>query len=480
MNRRRLVGLITGLLALLAFPARAEWGDEIIYFVMIDRFADGDGKQAFGIEPDNPLAFHGGDLQGLTQHLDEIDELGATAVWITPVAKQVETPIVSAETGGLFHGHHGYWAEDLSGMDPRFGTEADLRALADDLHARGMKLMLDVVYNHLGTGTALAQDPERRTWIRQGEACGGDAVTACIYGLPDFRTENPQVADYVLEQQISLAERVGADGFRLDTFKHLDTAFWHDHRAAVRARLGESFYLLGELWGADKYEARPHFAEDLVDGFIDFGFRKAVYDYLRGVWTGDKLGRYLAGRHRVEAGHHLAPFLSSHDMPLMLAQLRGDTDRLKIGFALLLTASGPPILTWGEEVGRRGGVWPDNRGDMPWGDRAIEPGAGLARDEGLRRFVQALIAWRKAHPDLSRAEPETLLSTTEALVFSKGACTVVGINRGDAALDLSDLAAQGLLGEPVLASVEGAAGEGGTAATALPAVSARLWTRCGG
>ena len=453
------------------FPASAshaeapfKWADEVIYFVMIDRFADGDGVIVEGVEPGNPLAFQGGDLQGLIGTLDEIQSLGATAVWITPVARQVAAPIEVPE--GTFHGHHGYWAEDLSGVDPRFGTEADLKALADALHGRGMKLMLDVVYNHVGYGSAFETDPEKRAWLRQGEACGGDPITTCIYGLPDLRTEDAAVADYVLEQQLGLAERVGADAFRLDTFKHVDNAFWARHRAAVRERLEDDFFLLGEVWDADKYAADPVFADDLTDGLIDFGFRHAVYDFLRGVRTGDRLGRYLAKRHAVKDGHTLAPFLSNHDMPMLLAQLRGDTDRLKIGFALLLTASGPPILAWGEEVGRRGGVWPDNREAMPWGERDISPGAGMARDEDLRAFVKALIDFRQDHPALAYAPQETLYSSADALVFRKGECVVVGVNRSDMGLDLPDLQ----LRVPALSSKPGKA--------TLPAVSTRLWETC--
>jgi len=452
---------------LLAFAttAKADWGEEIIYFVMVDRFADGDGLAAAGIEPENPVAFHGGDLRGLTAQLDEISDLGATALWITPIAQQVAAPIPS--DAGPFHGHHGYWAEDLRGVDPRFGSEDDLRALADALHQRGMKLMLDVVYNHVGYGSSFETDPDRKEWLRSGEDCGGDPVTSCIYGLPDLRTENQSVADYILEQQLGIAERVGADGFRLDTFKHVDKAFWTRHRAEVRQRLGEDFYLLGEVWGADKYDAAPVFEDDLADGLIDFGFRAAVYDFLRGVWTADKLGRYLTNRHVVKAGHHLAPFLSNHDMPMLLAQLRGDTEKLKVAFALLMTASGPPIIAWGEEVGRRGGVWPNNRGDMPWGDRDILPGAGLVRDEALRGFVQDLIVWRKTHPDLARAEQETLFSARDALVFKKG-CSVVGINRGE---ESTDVAALGL-GLPDLSSAMSL--ENGV----LRAKAAYLWNAC--
>lgn len=209
------------------------------------------------------------------------------------------------------------------------------------------------------------------------------------------------------------------------------------------------------------------FEDDLADGLIDFGFRAAVYDFLRGVWTADKLGRYLTNRHVVKAGHHLAPFLSNHDMPMLLAQLRGDTEKLKVAFALLMTASGPPIIAWGEEVGRRGGVWPKNRGDMPWGDRDILPGAGLVRDEALRGFVQDLIVWRKTHPDLARAEQETLFSARDALVFKKG-CSVVGINRGE---ESTHVAALGL-GLPDLSSAMSL--ENGV----LPAKAAYLWNAC--
>ena len=460
-------GWVAALLLALAGQAKADWGQEIIYFVMVDRFADGDGLAAPGIEPENPVAFHGGDLRGLTEQLDEISDLGATAVWITPIAQQVSKPIPSE--AGLFHGHHGYWAEDLSGVDPRFGSEEDLRALADALHQREMKLMLDVVYNHVGYGSSFETDPERTDWLRMGDDCGGDPVTSCIYGLPDLRTENEDVATYVLEQQLGLAERVGADGFRLDTFKHVDKAFWMRHRTEIRERLGDDFYLLGEVWGADKYDAAPVFDDDLADGLIDFGFRSAIYDFLRGVWTAEKLGRYLTNRHTVKAGHHLAPFLSNHDMPMLLAQLRGDTDKLKIGFALLMTASGPPIIAWGEEVGRRGGVWPDNRGDMPWGAQDVQPGAGLARDDALRGFVRELIAWRKAHSDLTTADQETLLASRDGLVFRKGRCTVVGINRGEEGWDIAALG----LGRPDLSSSVKPRMDG-----VLAAKSASLWNAC--
>ncbi|MDG2340446.1 MAG: alpha-amylase family glycosyl hydrolase, partial [Paracoccaceae bacterium] len=117
-----------------------EWRDEIIYFVMLDRFADGDDSNNQGVDADDPLAFHGGDLKGLAANLQEIADLGATAVWLTPIVEQVE-PVPNEH--GLFHGHHGYWANSFTRLDPRFGSERDLADLVERAHAMGLKVILD-------------------------------------------------------------------------------------------------------------------------------------------------------------------------------------------------------------------------------------------------------------------------------------------------------------------------------------------------
>ncbi len=408
----------------------ADWADEVIYFVMIDRFADGDPGNNAGVDPADPLAFHGGDLAGLTLALDEIAGLGATALWITPVAQQVPGPVDSPE--GPFWPHHGYWAEDLAAIDPRYGTEADLAALVAAAHERGMKVLLDVVYNHVGYGAGWTRD--RPDWLRQGEECGGDAVTLCLADLPDLRTEDPAVRDALFAAHLGLAARTGLDGFRLDTFKHVEPAFWEAHRDAVRARLGEDFFLLGEIWDGDKYLAEGPFAAGTLDGLIDFSLRDRVLKFLQGSESAVRLGRYLTNRHNLQDGL-LAPFLSSHDMPMMLAMLRGDTARLRVALALLMLSEGPPILAWGEEVARAGGPWPGNRGDMPWGARDLAPGAGLPRDEALRADLASLIALRRDHPDLWRGPLEVLLAEGDLLVLQRGRW-LVAVNRGSAAIGL--------------------------------------------
>ncbi|MHA1128761.1 MAG: alpha-amylase family glycosyl hydrolase, partial [Alphaproteobacteria bacterium] len=371
------------LLLLMLLPASTRAGsinDEIIYFIMIDRFADGNPDNNQNVDYANPLAFQGGDLQGITANLDEIADLGATAIWITPIALQIDHP-TQAE-GKDFYPHHGYWAEDLTKIDPRYGTEADLLALTTAAHDRGMKIILDVVYNHMGFGASMTT--EQPEWLRQGDECGGDPITLCLAGLPDLRTEDPEIQQFLFDAHIGLAERTGLDGFRLDTTKHITHEFWQAHRAEVTARLGEDFLLLGEVWDGDRFLAKPYFKNDELDALVDFSFRDRTQKFLSGVYDAAKMGRYLAQRHDVPEGYYLAPFLSNHDMSMILAMIRGDKDLLAIGATLLMTIEGPAIIAWGEEVGRRGAMWPDNREVMPWGDRDILPGAGIDRDEVLR------------------------------------------------------------------------------------------------
>jgi alpha-amylase len=152
--------------------------------------------------------------------------------------------------------------------------------------------------------------------------------------------------------------------------------------------------------------------------------------------------RYLESRGKVRPGHLLAQYLSSHDVEGALSQLGGDVARFKLAAALELTVSGIPVIFYGEEVGRSIGKGPANRSDMPWGDRAVRPGAGVPRDEGLRRWYQGLIAVRKAHPALGHGTHRTISSEGDLLVFARedaasGDAVVVAVNRGDAPLEVT-------------------------------------------
>ncbi len=230
---------------------------------------------------------------------------------------------------------------------------------------------------------------------------------------------------------------MGVDGFRLDTVKHVQHDVWKEHRRRTRAELGQDFFLIGEVWGGDAQVLDPWFADDEMDAGFDFSFQGNALGWVQGRGRTVAFDRYLQSREKVRAGHLLSPYLSSHDVPGALFQLNGDKELFRLAALLELTAGGIPMIYYGEEVGRPGGDWPDNRSDMPWGDRKILPGAGKPRDEALRADYKKLIAIRRAHPAFSRGLHSGLSTDGDLLVFlqrdaASHDAVVVAINRGSA------------------------------------------------
>jgi alpha-amylase len=416
-----------------------DWRDAVIYFVLIDRFADGDASNNARVDRRNPGGWHGGDLAGLRAQLDEIAALGATAIWINPVVRQTDRPVWAQAPAGSSFYHwpfHGYWADDFERLEPHFGDEAALKALVEAAHARGLKVLLDVVYNHVGYDARYLTDAGTRSWIRAREGdCAVDPLTCRVGGLPDLRTELPEVREHLFRAHLGLARRVGLDGFRLDTVKHVEHDFWQAHRARSRAELGASFFLLGEVWGGAADVLDPWFVNDEMDAGFDFGFRGGCRGFVEGRGRTVAYAAYLKKRHKVRRGYHLAHYLSSHDEPLLLHELGNDLNGFKLCVALQMTSLGIPVIYYGEEVGRRGGAWPTNRGDMPWGERAVMPGRSIARDETLRGYYRELIALRRAHPALAGGSFRELSTAGDLLVFAReheasGDAVVVAVNRG--------------------------------------------------
>ena len=419
----------------LSVVPQADWSEAVLYFAILDRWADGDLTNDVNVDRGAKGAFHGGDLKGLREHLDEIAGLGATAIWITPVVKNIDGPVFGA--GFPDWAYHGYWADDFARVDPRFGSEAELVALVEECHRRGIKVLLDVVYNHAGYGSHYLSDPRTKRWLRSEDAgtCGTDDLTLCVAGLPDFKTEIPEVAEFLLEAQLSWAKRSGIDGFRLDTVKHVSHEFWQEHRRRTRTELGQGFFLLGEVWGGDAQVLDPYFAADELDAGFDFSFQGSALGFVEGRGRAVAFDRYLKSREKARPGHLLAHFLSSHDVPGALFQLGGDKTLFRLAAVLQFTSIGVPVIYYGEEVGRPGGDWPENRSDMPWGERDVLPGRGVPRDEALREDYKRLIAIRRAHPALSRGTHEKLVAEGDLLVFiqkdtKSDDAVVVAINRG--------------------------------------------------
>jgi len=451
----------------LALPASAQkpdrpWAEDVLYFVIVDRFADGDPANNRDVNINAKGTFHGGDIAGLTKKLDDLADLGITAIWITPVALNIPGYVTGA--GFPDWGYHGYWADDLSKMDPRFGTEAELKTLVDEAHKRGIKVLLDIVYNHAGYNAAYLKRPDARQILRSEEfgTCGpsSDDITGCVAGLPDFKTEKPDVARMVIETQIPRARAAGVDGYRLDTVKHLAPEFWNLHKEIVRKELGEDFHLLGEIWGGSVEVADPYFAADQIDSAFDFTFQGETLSWLRGRGRTVAFSRYLQKRHKVRPGYLLSHYLSSHDVPGFLYELQGDKARFKLGAALQMASLGMPQIYYGEEVGRFGGDWPDNRSPMPWGASDTLPGKGLERDEEMRDFYKRIIAARHANPAFAHGDYKELSSAGDLLVFQRGHAesgntVIVAANRGETAGSASIALPEGWAGRTVTDAITG-------------------------
>jgi alpha-amylase len=350
-------------------------------------------------------------------------------------------------------------------MEPHFGSVADLKNLVDEAHKRGIKVLLDVVYNHSGYNSQYSQrkTSSGEAWMRSTEGnCEVDPITCRVGGLPDFKTELPEVREYLLQANIRLAKQAGVDGFRLDTFKHVETDFWLEHRKRTRAELGQDFFLLAEYWGGTASSLDPFFARDEVDSGFDFSFKGSCESFANGRGRAVAFGSYLGKRHAIRKGYQVAHYLSSHDEPMALANLNGDKAKFRLCVAIQMTSIGIPVIYYGEEVGRGGSEWPTNRNDMPWGERNIYPGHGIARDESLRDFYKSMLRARQAHPALTRGNYTLVSSPQEKLVaylrtdLESNDQVLVLANR-DPDVALTDYAVpEAWVGQPIIDAISGA------------------------
>lgn len=195
---------------------------DLIYFIMTDRFNDGDdsNNQFADVNKNNPKAYHGGDLRGIISKLDYIKSLGATAIWITPVAENT------------LGGYHGYWINDFYKVDPHLGSMNDLKDLVKEAHNRNIKVLMDYVVNHISPDSKMLKEKpadwfnpksDISNWNNQEEIEKG-----WIFGLPDLNQDKPEVKSFLIENAMWWIKETGVDGMRLDTVRHVPKTFWNE------------------------------------------------------------------------------------------------------------------------------------------------------------------------------------------------------------------------------------------------------------
>jgi glycosidase len=442
-----------------------DWRDQVVYFVMLGRFANGDrgndDQHADEYDPADGAKFSGGDLRGARERIPYIRELGATTVWITPpVANQWWNP------RSHYGGYHGYWATDFSAIDAHFGTREDYRAFARALHGNGMYLVQDVVVNHmadfLGYDPAQwdANDPTKGlSFVRDTQGQGKpprapfdrndprdpkqreaaiwhwtpgildfaddtQRLTYQLANLDDLDTGTPAVRRALRKAYGDWIEDVGVDAFRIDTVFHVPADFFADFlrsddpQAPGILRIAEKtgrkdFHAFGEGFALDKpYDdtqakridayMRKADGTPLLPGMVDFPLYATTNEvFARGAPTA-QLGWRLENRMRVHADPwRMATFVDNHDVERFLAG--GDVAGLKQALLMQMTVPGIPVIWQGTEQGFR-----EQRAAMFAGGYKSEGRDHFDTQSDLFRYVQRVIALRRGDKVFSRGTPKVL------------------------------------------------------------------------
>jgi neopullulanase len=466
---------------------------DVMYLIMTDRFADGDlhndGLDAQSAvdsagavaERAKSRGWHGGDLKGIEGHLDYLQQLGVTTVWTTPVYE-------NHEAGS----YHGYGATDLYRVDEHYGTLEDLKALAAALHARGMKLVLDTVPNHVGPGNPWVKDEPAPDWFHGTVADHLKAETdfqalinphaperdkvGTLDGwfantLPDMNTESPAVAQYLRQNAVWWIEETGADALRIDTFPYVNREFWH----AFNGELKELFPHLTEV--GEVFNGDPVITSSFADGVTRAGVDTELYtpfDFPTYVALGkvfakgapmSELAKVLGEDALYPHPERLVPFIGNHDTERFVSAA-GSEGSLKLALAYVLTTRGMAQIYSGDEIAMPGASDPENRHDFPGGFPGSVENAFLASgrtpvQQETFDWVAKLDAVRRKHDALGCGAEQVLASNEDWMVYLRDAGKAAG--------------ACGASGERVLVAIHRGGKNGGVAPATLDVKLRMTW-----
>ena len=408
---------------------------DLIYLIMPDRFSNGDpsndsipGMAEMKVDRSQMYARHGGDIQGVMNHLDYLKDLGVTTVWLTP---EITNDMPHAS-------YHGYAVTDHYYVDPRFGTNALYKAFVDKCHAMGLKVIKDLVHNHSGINDYFIKDMPMKSWVHQWpkytnsnfrDAAVMDPHASAMdkkimldgwfdHSMADMNENNPYVQNYLTQNHIWWVEYAGVDGFRLDTYPYNDAEYMADWARKVKAEFPHlSIYGETLVWSVANQAfftqgntVNRGFNTELP-GVVDSQVKDALAEALNGKegWTDgvNRLYLVLAQDFLYQDPNRNVVFLDNHDMSRFYSVVGEDFNKYKAGMALLLTTRGIPQMYYGDEILMKGNDNPDGlvRSDFPggWaGDKANKfTNEGRTDSERIAfNYVRALANYRKQTPAL--------------------------------------------------------------------------------
>jgi len=410
--------------------AQGVTSSDLIYLLMPDRFSNGDynndkvpGMRDQSLNRDSIYARHGGDMQGVINHLDYLQDLGVTTLWMTPV---IENDMPNRT-------EHGYAFTNEYKIDPRLGGEETYKRLSDSLHKRGMKLIQDAVYNHVGDENIFFLDPPVKDWVHQWPvytntsfkdqplfdpyASANDKKIMSdgwfVKQMPDLNQSNPYVANFLIQHAIWSVEEFGIDGWRIDTYIYNDLDFMNRCNKALRNEYPK-ITMFGETWVHGVIN-QSYFCENNYDipfksnllGTTDFqelfyGIQPAINDKFG--WTDgvNKLYNTTAQDFVYKDPMREVIFLDNHDLPRFYSVVGEDIDKYKMALAWLMTFRGIPEMYYGSEILMTGFTNPDGnvRKDFKggWKEDSVNKFTSVGRtdkENDVFNYIRKLANFRK-------------------------------------------------------------------------------------
>lgn len=449
---------------------------DLIYLLMPDRFSNGDpkndivkGMKETKLNRDSMYYRHGGDLQGVINKLDYLKDLGITTLWMTP---EIENDMSLAS-------YHGYAATDHYKIDPRYGNLALYKTLVDQLHEKGMKIVKDIVHNHMGTEHWFFKDMPMKNWVNEWpvftqtsyrdepvmdpHASKADQKKMLdgwfVPTMPDFNQRNPYVQNYITQNHIWWVEYAGIDGLRLDTYPYNDPEYMKDWANKIKAEF-PTLSIFGETL-VNSAAAQAYFTggntvsrgfDTELPGVTDAVMKNAIYEALNGKsgWTDGVFRLYttIAQDFLYQDADCNVIFLDNHDMSRFYSMVNEDLNKYKSGMALLLTLRGIPQVYYGTEILMKNYSNPDGlvRSDFPGGwagdksDKFTAAGRTPQENEAWNYF-RTLANYRKNSPALQNGKmmqyvPENGVYTYFRYLPGGGKTVMVIVNGDDQAKSL--------------------------------------------
>lgn len=417
-----------------SFESPAWVRDAIFYQIFPDRFCNGDrdndppGTEAWG-SPPTLRNFMGGDLEGILDQLDYLSELGVNAIYLTPIFESSS--------------NHKYDTIDYFTVDRHFGDTATLRKLVDTCHSRGIRVILDAVFNHCSDLHPFFVDVRKngkespywdwfhiKKWpIPEKFAKHKDAQEyyECWWGfhsLPQLNYRNPEMEKYFLHVAQHWLREANVDGWRLDVPNEVIQSFWPKFRQAVK-KVNPAAYIVGEIWE----DASSWLQGDQFDAVMNYRFQKALLGYFvekhLSTTAFDHALRQIMLDYPEQATAVMLNLLGSHDTMRPMTAAAGNLESLKLMAAMQFTFEGAPCIYYGDEIGLEGGKDPDCRRCFPW---------GTEKKSELLAYYRRLIAIRKANPALrcGTFRPFVVDNDREVYAFERiadGNRCIVALNR---------------------------------------------------